>query len=63
MTRSEEELDVSKRTRQAGKARLRKWIETENVTMTVPVRREKARLVVEPITDANRRRRHVAAAT
>jgi uncharacterized protein (TIGR02271 family) len=53
MTRSEEEVDVSKRTRQTGKARLRKWIETENVTMTVPVRREKARLVTEPITDAN----------
>jgi len=53
MTRSEEELDVSKRTQAVGKARLRKWIETENVTMTVPVRREKARLVTEPITDAN----------
>ena len=53
MTRSEEQVDVSKTTRQAGKARLRKWIETENVQMTVPVRREKARLVTEPITDAN----------
>lgn len=54
MTRSEEELDVSTRTQQAGKARLRKWIETEDVHMTVPIRREKARLVVEPVTDANR---------
>jgi stress response protein YsnF len=54
MTRSEEELDVSKRTREAGRARLRKWIETEDVQMTVPIRREKARVVVEPITDANR---------
>ena len=54
MTRSEEQLDVSTRTRQAGKARLRKWIETEDVHMTVPVKREKARVVVEPITDANR---------
>lgn len=53
MTRSEEELDVSKRTQAVGKVRLRKWIETENVTMTVPIRREKARLVTEPITDAN----------
>jgi uncharacterized protein (TIGR02271 family) len=50
MTRSEEELDVSKRTQAAGKARIRKWIETEDVHMVVPVRREKARLVVEPIT-------------
>ena len=54
MTRSEEELDVTKQTREAGRARLRKWVETENVNMTVPIRREKARVVVEPITDANR---------
>jgi uncharacterized protein (TIGR02271 family) len=53
MTRSEEELDVSTRTQTTGKVRLRKWIETENLQMTVPVRREKARLVTEPITDAN----------
>jgi len=53
MTRSEEELSVDKHVREAGRARLRKWIETENVTMTVPVRREVARLVTEPITDAN----------
>jgi uncharacterized protein (TIGR02271 family) len=54
MTRSEEELDVNTKSRQSGTARLRKWVETENVTMTVPIRREKARMVVEPITDANR---------
>lgn len=54
MTRSEEELDVNTSTRQAGVARLRKWVETEHVSMTVPIRREKARLVVEPVTDANR---------
>jgi uncharacterized protein (TIGR02271 family) len=54
MTRSEEELDVSTRSQQVGKARLRKWVETENVQMTVPIRREKARLVTEPITDDNR---------
>jgi len=53
MTRSEEELRVDKHVREAGRARLRKWIETENVQMTVPVRREQARVVVEPITDAN----------
>jgi uncharacterized protein (TIGR02271 family) len=53
MTRSEEELDVSTRTRAAGTVRLRKWVETEDVHMTVPVRREKARLVTEPITDEN----------
>lgn len=54
MTRSEEQVDVSTSTRQGGTARLRKWVETENVQMTVPVRREKAKLVTEPITDANR---------
>ncbi len=54
MTRSEEELDVNKATRQTGVARLRKWVETENVQMTVPIRREKARMVTETITDANR---------
>jgi len=54
MTRSEEELDVSTRRQEAGRVRLRKWVETEDVHMTVPVRREQARLVTEPITDANR---------
>ena len=54
MTRSEEELDVSKHRQEAGRVRLRKWVETEDVHMTVPIRREKARLVTEPITDANR---------
>jgi uncharacterized protein (TIGR02271 family) len=53
MTRSEEELQIDKRTREAGRARLRKWVETENVQVTVPVAREKAQLVTEPITDAN----------
>ena len=56
MTRSEEQLDVNKRTRQIGTARLRKWIETEDVEIRVPIRREKARMVTEPITDANRDR-------
>jgi uncharacterized protein (TIGR02271 family) len=53
MTRSEEEIDVGTRSREAGHARLRKWIETEQVNVTVPVRREVARLVTEPITAAN----------
>ncbi len=54
MTRSEERLDVSTSSRETGTARLRKWVETENVQMTVPIRREKARMVTETITDANR---------
>jgi len=54
MTRSEEELHVGTERVQAGKARLRKWVETENVSVDVPIRTEKAVLVTEPITDANR---------
>lgn len=53
MTRSEEEVEVSTRSRATGRARLRKWVETENVQVTVPVRREVARLVTEPINDSN----------
>jgi uncharacterized protein (TIGR02271 family) len=53
MTRSEEELVVGKTTREAGRARLRKYIVTEQVTRTVPVQREEVRVEREPITDAN----------
>jgi uncharacterized protein (TIGR02271 family) len=53
MTRSEEEVDVSTRTRETGRARLRKWVETENVQITVPVQREVARMVTEPVTADN----------
>ena len=53
MTRSEEELRVGKVSREAGRARLRKWVETEHVTETVPVAREEVRIEREPITEAN----------
>lgn len=53
MTRSEEQLNVGTQSREAGRVRLRKWVETENVTTTVPVSKEKAVLEREPITDAN----------
>lgn len=53
MTRSEEELEVAKRTREAGRARLRKWVETEHVATTVPVAHEEVRVEREPITDGN----------
>ena len=32
---------------QTGRARLKKWVETENVQVEVPITREKARLVTE----------------
>jgi uncharacterized protein (TIGR02271 family) len=54
MTRSEEQLRVGTRQREAGRARLRKYVVTENVTKTVPVSREEVRIEREPITDANR---------
>ncbi len=53
MTRSEEELVAGTRSKEAGRVRLRKYVVTENVTTTVPVRKEKVRLEREPITDAN----------
>jgi uncharacterized protein (TIGR02271 family) len=54
MTRSEEELTVGKTQHEAGRARLKKYVVTENVTQTVPVQREEVRVEREPITDANR---------
>ena len=54
MTRSEEQVRVGTEKVETGRARLRKYVVTENVTTTVPVSREEVRLEREPITDANR---------
>jgi len=54
MTRSEERLHVGTEQAEAGRARLRKYVVTENVTQTVPVSHEEVRLEREPVTDANR---------
>jgi uncharacterized protein (TIGR02271 family) len=54
MTRSEERLHVGTEQVQAGRARLRKHVVTENVTQTVPVSHEEVRLEREPVTDASR---------
>ena len=54
MTRSEEELRVGTAQRERGRVRLRKYVTTEQVQPTVPVRRERARVERESITDANR---------
>ena len=51
VTRSEEELRVEKTQRATGTARLRKYVVTEDVTMTVPVRKEVARITRETIGD------------
>ena len=53
MTRSEERLNVGTARGEVGRARLRKFVVTENVTQTVPVTREEVRVEREPITDAN----------
>jgi uncharacterized protein (TIGR02271 family) len=53
MTRSEEELEVGKQSRETGRARLRKYVVTEEVQTTVPVQREEVRIEREPITDGN----------
>jgi uncharacterized protein (TIGR02271 family) len=53
MTRSEERLNVGTRSEEIGRARLRKYVVTENVTQTVPVSHEEVRIEREPITDAN----------
>ena len=53
MTRSEEEVSVGTAERESGRARLRKYVVEEEVTKTVPVRREEVRVEREPVTDAN----------
>jgi uncharacterized protein (TIGR02271 family) len=54
MTRSEERLVAGTRTEEAGKARLRKYVVTEQQQVNVPVSHEEVHLEREPITDANR---------
>jgi uncharacterized protein (TIGR02271 family) len=56
MTRSEERADIGVGRFETGRARLRKYVETEHVTQTVPVRKERVRVETEPITEANRDR-------
>jgi len=53
MTRSEEELRVGTADREAGRVRLKKYVVEDEVTQTVPVRREEVRVEREPVTDAN----------
>lgn len=49
VVRSEEELDVDKTTHEAGKVRLRKYVVTEDVNVTVPVRKQVARVTREKV--------------
>ncbi len=54
MVVSEEQLHVGTERVETGKARLRKYVVTENVTTTVPVEREEVRLEREPISEDER---------
>ncbi|MFF5970192.1 DUF2382 domain-containing protein [Streptomyces sp. NPDC012769] len=54
MTRSEEQMHVGIERVETGHVRLRKYIVTEDVQQTVPVRHEEVRVEREPITEANR---------
>jgi len=51
MTRSEERLRVGTREHETGRARLRKYVVSERVSQTVPVRHEELTIEREPITD------------
>jgi uncharacterized protein (TIGR02271 family) len=51
MTRSEEEIEVGTRSTDAGTARLRKWVETEPVSLDVELRREVAQVTRERIDE------------
>jgi uncharacterized protein (TIGR02271 family) len=53
MNRSEEELRVGTTQRERGRARLRKYVVTEQEQQTVPVQREEVRVEREPIADEN----------
>jgi uncharacterized protein (TIGR02271 family) len=53
MTRSEERLRVGTERVERGRARLRKYVTTEQVQQTVPVTREQVRVEREPITEEN----------
>ncbi|HET7474467.1 MAG TPA: PRC and DUF2382 domain-containing protein [Dermatophilaceae bacterium] len=54
LTRSEERLKVGTEKVETGRARLRKYVVTEEQSVTVPVSREEVRLVREPVTEGER---------
>jgi uncharacterized protein (TIGR02271 family) len=54
MIRSEEQLQVGTEEYESGRARLHKYVVTENVTRTVPVSHEEVRVVREPLQPGER---------
>ncbi|WP_046468143.1 YsnF/AvaK domain-containing protein [Allosalinactinospora lopnorensis] len=53
VTRSEERADIGVERREAGKARVRKTVESEEFSETVPVTHEELRVEREPVTEAD----------
>ncbi|GAA2829253.1 PRC and DUF2382 domain-containing protein [Nonomuraea rubra] len=51
MTRSEEQLHIGKESRETGRVRLHKYVETENVQQTIPLSHEEVVVEREPIRD------------
>jgi uncharacterized protein (TIGR02271 family) len=51
VTRSEEEVSVGTRSVESGTVRLHKFVTTESVDLTVPVRKEHVRVIRTPVTD------------
>ncbi|RCW43656.1 uncharacterized protein (TIGR02271 family) [Halopolyspora algeriensis] len=56
MTRSEEHLRVGKQNVESGRVRLRKYVTTEQESVTVPVSREEVRVEREPINESEQQR-------
>lgn len=56
MTRYEEQMHVGTERRSAGRARLRKYVVTEELEQTVPVRHEEVHVEREPLSEADRER-------
>lgn len=54
MTRFEEHMQVGVERREVGRARLRKFVVTEEEQQTIPVHHQEVHIEREPITDANR---------
>ncbi|MQY06589.1 PRC and DUF2382 domain-containing protein [Actinomadura macrotermitis] len=59
MTRSEERMRVGTEERETGRVRLRKWVETEQVSTTVPVAHEELVIEHEPITEGRPGEMHI----
>ncbi|AQZ64274.1 unnamed protein product [[Actinomadura] parvosata subsp. kistnae] len=53
MTRSEEQLHIGKESRESGRVRLHKYVETENVQQTIPLSHEEVVIEREPIRDGD----------